>query len=539
MNIATFLQLPFAKNFQLLAGENGRSREITGVNILDNPQAADWLTPGELIVTSGYFFKESSTAMEEFLVKFEQIGIAGICIKPQIYLTPLPQKLLELCNQLAIPLIEIPYGMAFSKIMHTVMMLLAESSSKESQMMLDFNSELLEYGLKGKGLDQFIEQLALKLNNPLMITHADWSVLAVSSDDFIPFLKEHRQQSFFQYEQLQTLPPNFNRLKHPANFVLADGQNGTILPVYFNDITFGYLIVLHKNQPLTKNDYFTLEHASILAALEISHQIEKERIQNKVQRDFYRELLFGHATLEELNAFDIEFNYDLPYQVFLISVQIGTDDGQNIVQKKYEEDYLLRQFFLTAKHYSSPFTSDFHLFKQAKTFIGLVGKEKQTIEQETYFFKNFFHYLLNHLPENSQIQLFIGEAQPLAMIKSSYQQAKQLLQANASAENQLYFARDFYFELFLKEQISPEAARDFYSHYLAPLLQADQESLIETLQAFLNNNLNLAATSRELYIHRNTLLYRLDKIENLLGYSINSSQHALHLLLAFKFYQSF
>jgi purine catabolism regulator len=56
MDITAFLKLPMFEDFKLLAGESGITNQITGVNILDNPKATDWLSPGELIVTSGYFF---------------------------------------------------------------------------------------------------------------------------------------------------------------------------------------------------------------------------------------------------------------------------------------------------------------------------------------------------------------------------------------------------------------------------------------------------------------------------------------------------
>ena len=46
--------------------------------------------------------------------------------------------------------------------------------------------------------------------------------------------------------------------------------------------------------------------------------------------------------------------------------------------------------------------------------------------------------------------------------------------------------------------------------------QLDQE-LITTVAKFFENNLNVSETSRQLYIHRNTLVYRLDKIQKMTG----------------------
>ena len=44
--------------------------------------------------------------------------------------------------------------------------------------------------------------------------------------------------------------------------------------------------------------------------------------------------------------------------------------------------------------------------------------------------------------------------------------------------------------------------------------------MLTTAEAFLQSSLNVSETSRNLYMHRNTLLYRLDKIEKATGLNI-------------------
>ena len=61
----------------------------------------------------------------------------------------------------------------------------------------------------------------------------------------------------------------------------------------------------------------------------------------------------------------------------------------------------------------------------------------------------------------------------------------------------------------------------------AKLLTQDDE-LMQTGEAFLHSNLNVSETARELYIHRNTLNYRLDKIERLTGLDIRNFGDALN-----------
>ncbi|MDP4109096.1 MAG: helix-turn-helix domain-containing protein, partial [Bacillota bacterium] len=54
----------------------------------------------------------------------------------------------------------------------------------------------------------------------------------------------------------------------------------------------------------------------------------------------------------------------------------------------------------------------------------------------------------------------------------------------------------------------------------------DQETLF-TIQKFFENSLNVSETSRKLFVHRNTLVYRLEKIKKLTGLDLREFDHAI------------
>ncbi|MCW5950677.1 MAG: helix-turn-helix domain-containing protein [Propionibacteriaceae bacterium] len=86
----------------------------------------------------------------------------------------------------------------------------------------------------------------------------------------------------------------------------------------------------------------------------------------------------------------------------------------------------------------------------------------------------------------------------------------------------------------LLSQATPEATAAAIN-YLAPLTTYDQTHsghLIETLQAWLDNDRSVPATSQALYIHRNTLRYRLRQAEELLGQPLNTTAVITNLTLA-------
>ena len=64
----------------------------------------------------------------------------------------------------------------------------------------------------------------------------------------------------------------------------------------------------------------------------------------------------------------------------------------------------------------------------------------------------------------------------------------------------------------------------------------DEES-ISTVLSFFENNLNISETSKKIFMHRNTLIYRLDKINKLTGLDIRKFDDAMtmHVLLVIRF----
>ena len=59
----------------------------------------------------------------------------------------------------------------------------------------------------------------------------------------------------------------------------------------------------------------------------------------------------------------------------------------------------------------------------------------------------------------------------------------------------------------------------------------DRETLM-TIQSFFENNLNVSETSRKLFVHRNTLVYRLEKIRKITGLDLREFEHAITFKVA-------
>jgi sugar diacid utilization regulator len=101
----------------------------------------------------------------------------------------------------------------------------------------------------------------------------------------------------------------------------------------------------------------------------------------------------------------------------------------------------------------------------------------------------------------------------------------------------------YYEELGLYRLLASLRERDelrrFYEETLGDLVRYDQEhdaELVHTLDVFFAENANVSQASRALYVHRNTLNYRLQRVVDISGLDLNDPETRLALQLALKVY---
>ncbi|WP_165443639.1 CdaR family transcriptional regulator [Olsenella sp. Marseille-P4559] len=120
------------------------------------------------------------------------------------------------------------------------------------------------------------------------------------------------------------------------------------------------------------------------------------------------------------------------------------------------------------------------------------------------------------------------------------------LQASIALENgslidpaapPLYRFQDYALTEMVVNSVGKLPLEMFYTRGLRALLVHDSESGIsytKTLACFLAHNMNVTRTARALYIHRSTLIERLDRIRELLGEDLANPDVRLRLELIFK-----
>lgn len=132
----------------------------------------------------------------------------------------------------------------------------------------------------------------------------------------------------------------------------------------------------------------------------------------------------------------------------------------------------------------------------------------------------------------------IGTPYAFSDIKKSFNEAMIALKLptlmGQNSYSQLFSDLGIFTQIFKQD---PDILIDYCSKTLAPLLDYDKTNngcLINTLRQLLDYNLNYKVTAESLYIHINTLYYRKNKIEELLGLDISLMNNLVNLYIAIK-----
>ena len=124
----------------------------------------------------------------------------------------------------------------------------------------------------------------------------------------------------------------------------------------------------------------------------------------------------------------------------------------------------------------------------------------------------------------------IGEvARGVGELHTSYRQARRAIEIGRafSPERTVHVYRGMLLERFLSD-LSPETAEHYHGLlFNRSTARLFSEEMLYTIEMFFKKDLNLSDTARQLYIHRNTLVYRLDKVQRQIGLDLRNFEDAV------------
>lgn len=231
--------------------------------------------------------------------------------------------------------------------------------------------------------------------------------------------------------------------------------------------------------------------------------------------NFIKNLLLDNLLLVDIysRAKKLRIENNVPRVVFLIETEI--DKEFNVVE-------IVRSIFPTKQ-------KDFVTAVDEKSIILVKElKEKDSKEEIDQISKHIYDTL--SAEAMTSVYVAIGTVvNDLKNVSAAYKEAKMALEVGKIFEEnkkivnyeQLGIGRLIY-------QLPAPLCKMFINEVLHGLSmdQFDEETLT-TVNKFFENNLNVSETSRQLYIHRNTLVYRLDKLQKMTGLDLRNFDDAI------------
>ena len=255
---------------------------------------------------------------------------------------------------------------------------------------------------------------------------------------------------------------------------------------------------------------------TISAVLALSFATMKECYDEKYDKaNFVKNVMLENMLPGDIypKSKELRFNGDVPRVVILIRLMDRTEVfAYDIVQKLFPEKS--KDFVVNVGE------NDIALVKEVK--VGIQQNDLEKLARSIVDTLNSEFYtravvgigtVVNSLRELSrsykeaQVAIEVGKVFDVEKVIMSY--------SNLGIGRLVYFLPTTLCNMFLAEVFKRGSIESL-----------DHETLF-TIQKFFENNLNVSETSRKLFVHRNTLVYRLEKIRRLTGLDLKQFDHAI------------
>lgn len=537
------LELSTIKRLKLLAGKNGIRRKITRVNIMEVPDILDWVHDGELLVTTLYAIKDDQEALKNLIPNLVEKNLAGIAIKPGRYIEYIPYFMLEQADRFNFPLLKVPYDLSYSELINPILKEILNKRTQYLEKVLNIHEILTNSVLEG--LDNLNNELVRLINNPIVMVDTSNLVLSKKIPEGNPATIQLEDLLSTIETKNIVFDEEDNNLSCEEKVVELEGKKvrQIVMPIKALNNVLGYLYTWEVLSGINKIDLSTLKWACTIAALNILNKSSISQVERRYKNEFLYDVLKGNIkekdTLQQ-RAQMMGWSFDAGYHVILFDLKELINKHLKASQTMNQN--LQKKLVDVINHSKNPRV----VCGDLGTFVVVLyplqdGKEDNVRED----IRKFVRRVISIFPEvdRSLIKIGVGEyVRDIMDVNQSYIQAKRTLNIINKIKPEdlnLYF----YDELGIYKLFYDLKNTDvdlFLQETIYKLLRYDRQhntDLIRTLEAYFEENGNLSNIAKKLYIHYNTALYRLQRIEKITGFSLSNAHDRLNLEVALRILQ--
>ncbi len=545
ITVAEALKIGALRQCKLLAGSRSTDNIINFVDSMEVPDITPWLKSNELLVTTGYSIKDDHDALVRLIESLKQVKAAGLAIKSR-YMGQIPQDIIKLAEKLSLPLIEIPEDVPFIQITHPLMKAIASRQTCNLEFSESVHRELTKVELEGNGFEDIAKTLYGLIGNAVLITDRYFKILAVSgpiSADELPAEPFPDGKDIGRKLKIP-YPKSFEmQMANGTERMKIEGCSWSFCyrPARAKDKVYGFIFAIEHDKHLKDLELIALEHATTTTCLEfVKQELVSEQLR-MVEHDFFADLLLG--TVQD--KLDAQHRAKLlgwpqsPWSMIIVdiddfSARISDMDEASIQALKEEvKDIMLfaladirDSFVLLSMSDSFIFLFSEKAVKGERTFEKLISAAKKRVLDQKGF------SMSAGISNNIDGVMGIPEGHKQA------QTALKIARLVNGAGSVGHFGR-LALERALLDLSGSESFRQYYKSVLGKIAKYDEENdgeLMKSLRALIDNMGMKSQAAQALYIHRNTLSYRIKQIETMSGLDLSRAGDltALAILLKVK-----
>ncbi|WP_407887964.1 PucR family transcriptional regulator [Levilactobacillus sp. N40-8-2] len=528
------LNLPRFSDLEVLSIHKDMARPVESVEITETPDVANFIPEHVVILTTAMIFRNGQEKLKPFLASLVKHKVAALGIKVGRFIEEIDPAVIAYATEIDLPLIKIPSTQPLGGLLYQMQSYLMDSKTEQLTYALDIQKSFSNLLMHDVSNGRFVAELGKIINAPVIMLNP-WHKVIGSSQYF----SESDHPASFYAEQLT--PKNYEKINEDkSNIMIKDikGEEIQVLgyPVKVANYFPYYLLVLKPEQIPYPISEFAIEQAVLVLTFILYKNQKVQEFFDIMKSDFLSQLIKAKTDQNNENRdwIDLGENYGLIqsdyYRIALVYCVPNEKSENQIFYRKEEAEvansWLQEQLPLKIR--------DVVAFKvKNSNDIALLFQSKEVSFERTV--KTLIKSLKTELAINLSFS-FGNPYDEIEEISSSYVEAKLTLDEVKQQETpdmlNYYHPRGL-ISLF-------EGANDEDIHYycekvlkdLAYPTDASTIDLRKTLQYYLDYNCEITKTANTLYLHRNTIKYRIKQCEKILGQSVKNPQTSLNLRLA-------
>lgn len=523
MRVCDLLTDSSFSELELLAGSQGKENAIASVTVVDTPDGAQWLTGGEFVITTGYMVGNNPDSQAAFLRILSQKKAAGLGIKKNRHISAISDAVLQLADQLPMPLISIPEHYSFVDIINPVL-----TKMVNHQYALLAQSSLIH--------DKF-QSLAINDSTVPEILQTLSLIVGVPSAFVDTYFRE-----IYYADKTSTLARSMDRID-PADISEALLENYDTYLVAKQGSRFGYIFFPRGELKASPDNCVqaAVEQAGIILILRMQTRISNQYAVEKYKGNFIEDILLNNIKKEsEIHNRAALYNWDFHNGGVVVTVDIN-NLKQNFMEKldshtnRRLEKLTEEIFALAIQEFQRSFVSANYM-KQSDLISFIISVPQAERSDLAAKLREIFGRIQQKLKQVSPFTITIGVGNyydNIADVHKSYAESR--ISINLGYTLRWFDRILFYRDMGLYRMLTPIAAnpetQDFCERFLKPLEDYDRENgreLMDTLQEIVQCGWNLKKASENLFLHYNSMKYRYSKICTVMN--LDFDDHANRLM---------